>query len=83
MISMPNLTQSPISQSLTDAQRENLIELVSERYLQSMDGRDLERFFLDIQGEYLAEYTDAELLEEVDNVLDNEEYQEVLNAIVN
>ena len=78
---MPNLTQSPISQSLTEAQRENLIELVSERYLQSMDSRDLERFFLDVQSEYLSEYTDAELLEEVDNVLDNEEYQEVLAEI--
>jgi hypothetical protein len=46
-----------------------------------MDGRDLERFFLDIQGEYLAEYTDAELLGAVDDVLDEEEYNAILSEV--
>jgi len=81
MISMPNPTQSLTSQPLTEAQRENLIELITERYLDQMNGRDLERFFLDVQGEYLSGYTDSELLGEVDDVLDAEEYSAVVEDL--
>jgi hypothetical protein len=67
--------------TLTNDQREKLIELVAERYLDGMDVRDLERFFYDIQREYMQEYTDAELLSAVDDVTDSDEYEDILNEI--
>jgi hypothetical protein len=81
MISLPNTTKSPTSQTLTDEQREYLIDLVATRYLDGMDLRDLERFFHDSQSEFLAEYTDAELLGAVEDMTDEEEFNEVLNEI--
>jgi hypothetical protein len=81
MISLPTPTKSPISQSLTDEKREVLIELLAQRYLDSMSGRDLERFFLDIQAEYLREYTDAELIGEIEDYTTNEEFAELFNEI--
>jgi hypothetical protein len=67
---------------LTDEQRDRLIDLVATRYLDGMDLRDLERFFFDIQRDYLQEYTDEELLETVEDVTDEDEYNEVINEIV-
>ena len=81
MISMPNPTKSLTSQSLTVEQRDRLIDLVATRYLDGMDLRDLERFFFDIQAEYLKEYTDEELLGAVEDVTSEDEYNEVLNEI--
>jgi hypothetical protein len=81
MISMPNPTQSLTFQSLTAEQRERAIELVAERWLESMGGRDLERFFLDLQTEYLKEYTDDELLGAVEDVTSEDEYEEIFNEI--
>jgi len=81
MISMPNPTQSLTFQSLTAEQRERAIELVAERWLESMGGRDLERFFLDLQTEYLKEYTDEELLGAVEDVTSEDEYEEIFNEI--
>jgi ATP-dependent RNA circularization protein (DNA/RNA ligase family) len=66
---------------LTDEQRDRLIDLVATRYLDGMDLRDLERFFFDIQRDYLREYTDEELLETVEDVTDEDEYNEVINEI--
>jgi hypothetical protein len=66
---------------LTDEQRDRLIDLVATRYLDGMDLRDLERFFFDIQRDYLQEYTDEELLETVEDVTDEDEYNEVINEI--
>ena len=82
MISLPTPTKSQTSQSLTDEQRDRLIDLVATRYLDGMDLRDLERFFYDIQRDYLQEYTDEELLETVEDVTDEDEYNEVINEIV-
>jgi hypothetical protein len=81
MISMPNPTQSLTFQSLTAEQRERAIDLVAERWLESMGGRDLERFFLDLQTEYLKEYTDEELLGAVEDVTSEDEYEEIFNEI--
>jgi hypothetical protein len=81
MISLPTPTKSQTSQSLTDEQRDRLIDLVATRYLDGMDLRDLERFFYDIQRDYLQEYTDEELLETVEDVTDEDEYNEVINEI--
>jgi hypothetical protein len=82
MISMPNPTKSLTSQSLTVEQRDRLIDLVATRYLDGMDLRDLERFFFDIQSEYLKEYTDEELLGAVEDITDEDEYNEVINEVV-
>ena len=79
MISLPNKTKSPISQSLTDEKRAALIELLAQRYLDGMSGRDLERFFLDLQTEYLQEYTDAELIGEIEDMTSDEEFEELFN----
>ncbi len=78
---MPNPTQSLTFQSLTAEQRERAIDLVAERWLESMGGRDLERFFLDLQTEYLKEYTDEELLGAVEDVTSEDEYEEIFNEI--
>ena len=79
MISLPNPTQSPTSQSLTDEKRAALIDLLAQRYLDSMSGRDLERFFLDIQTEYLQDYTDNELISEIEDYTTDEEFEELIN----
>jgi hypothetical protein len=81
MISLPNPTQSPTSQPLTVEQRDYLIDLVAIRYLDSMNVKDLERFFYDIQRNYMQEYTDEELLGAVEDITDEDEYNEVLNEI--
>jgi hypothetical protein len=81
MISLPTPTQSLSSQSLTVEQRDRLIDLVATRYLDGMDYRDLERFFFDVQAEYLKEYTDQELLEVVEDVTGEDEYNEVLDEV--
>jgi len=76
------VTELPTSQSLTVEQRDRLIDLVATRYLDGMDVRDLERFFYDIQRDYMQEYTDEELLSAVDDVTDEDEYNEVINELV-
>ena len=79
MISLKTPTKSPTSQSLTDEKRAALIDLLAQRYLDSMSGRDLERFFLDIQTEYLQDYTDAELIEGIEDYTTEEEFQGLFN----
>jgi hypothetical protein len=79
MISLPNTTKSEIT--LTVEQRDYLIDLVAIRYLDGMNVKDLERFFYDIQRNYMQEYTDEELLDAVEDVTDEDEYNEVLNEI--
>jgi hypothetical protein len=66
---------------LTAEQRDRLIDLVAERYLDSMDLRDLERFFYDIQAEYLKDYNDEELLGAVEDVFQNDNIEEILNEL--
>ena len=79
MISLPTPTKSPISLSLTNDQREYISDLIATRYLDSMDNRDLERFFFDAQMEYLKEYTDAELVDALEDVTDEDEFDAAVN----
>ena len=79
MISLPTPTKSPISLSLTNDQREYISDLIATRYLDSMDNRDLERFFFDVQMEYLKEYTDAELVDALEDVTDEDEFDAAVN----
>jgi hypothetical protein len=83
MISLPatvTLIKSPTF-PFSIEQRERLIELIVERYLEHLDIRDLERFFLDVQTEYLTSYDDGELLSEVEDVTSEDEYEELINEI--
>jgi len=83
MISLPNKTKVLASQPLAYDQRSRLIEMVVESYLDNMSGRDLERFFSDVQSDYLSEYSDEELLQAVGETVSagNLEFQEFLNEI--
>jgi hypothetical protein len=81
MISLPTPTKLQTSQSLTDEKRAALIDLLAQRYLDSMSGRDLERFFLDIQTDYLQEYTDAELIGEIEDYTTEEEFAELFQNV--
>lgn len=67
---------------LSETQRETLAEFIALRYLDSMDLKDLERFFLDIQMDYLKDYTDAELIGEVEDLTDTEEFNAMLEVEV-
>ena len=79
MISLQTPTKFPISLSLTDEQREYISDLIATRYLDHMDSRDLERFFFDVQMDYLKEYTDDELVNALEDVTDEEEFDEAIN----
>ena len=48
------------------------------RYLESMDLKGLERFFIDIHYDTLADYSDEELIGEIEDMLDKEECAELL-----
>ncbi len=81
MISLPTPTISVTTQSLTPQKREALVELLAQRWLDQMDPRDLETFFLNTQADYLNDYTDAELIAEVEDNTSDEEFEEIINEI--
>jgi hypothetical protein len=81
MMTFPKtLTKSPTLE-LSIEQRERLIELVADRYLDQMDLRDLETFFLETQAQYLEDYSDQELLSEVEDLTSDFEYEEIINEL--
>jgi len=82
MISLPNPTKPPTSPSLTNSQRSRVRELIAERWLDGMEFCDLAEFFRDTQIDYLGEWSDAELIDEVGDLTSDEEYQEILMEIV-
>ena len=45
-----------------------------------MDMRDLERFFLDIQTDYLRDYSDEELIGEIEDVTSEEDFALIVNG---
>ena len=69
--------QTPVK-PLTEEQRERLESFVAEKYLDSLSNIDLERFFLEVQTQYLQDYTDTELLEEVENFVTKGELEEMI-----
>jgi len=79
MTSPATVTKSPTLPTLTEEQRARLTDFIANRYLDNMDGRDLEHFFYDIQMQYLGDYTDEELLGALEDVTNEDEYEEVLN----
>lgn len=64
---------------LSYEQRCDLIDKISQRYLESMDGRGLEQFFLDVNAELLSCYGDEELLTELSKLVDEDEFQEIMS----
>jgi len=81
MISLKTPTKSPILPNLNADQRYRLIEFIADRYLDSMGGRDLERFFLDVQRDYLQEYNDDELIGAMEDITNEDEYTEILEDL--
>jgi len=63
--------------SLTPEKRSALVEWLVERYLDGMSTRDLERFFIDIQLDYIGSYTDEELIGEIEDNTTEEEYAQL------
>ena len=80
MISLPTPMQPQTSQSLTPEKREGLIDLLVERYLDGMSVRDLALFFTDVQTEWLQGYSDGELLDALEDMMDEEEFQEAITS---
>jgi len=72
----------PLTSPLSEAQRETLAESIALRYLESMDLRDLERFFIDVQMQYLGDYTDEEMLAEIEDLTETEEFNAILEVEV-
>ena len=79
MISLQTPTQSPTSLSLEPKVRAELIEWLASHWLENMSGRDLERFFLDIQYDYLGSYSDEELVEEIIGNMGEETFMETFS----
>lgn len=82
MISLPNPTESQTLELSTE-RREQLKELLAERYLQNMGIRDLEAFFLEVTIDSLSSYADFELVEAAEDVSSEDEFQELLAEIAN
>lgn len=82
MISLKVPTQTPTVQLSSD-QRDGVAELLAQRYLDGMDIRDLERFFLEITIDAYSSYSDEELLGELEDMTDEQEFNELIEAIVN
>lgn len=78
MISLPNPNKTMTT--LTEDQRFRLVDFLAGRYLDNMSLKDLERFFLDIQVDYLREYSDEELLSELEDYTSEEELAELMEV---
>ena len=66
---------------MTDEQRFRLIEFIALRYLDNMDVDDLARFFRDMQCEYLQEYNDEELVNALEDITHEDEYDEIMEDL--
>ncbi len=78
MTSLANVTGSLTSGKLTEEQRKPLYEFIALKYLDGMDWKCLEEFFLDTQKEYLKDYTDDELISEIEDLVTEEEFEELM-----
>lgn len=78
MISLPN--PSKTMATLTEDQRFRLVDFLAERYLTLQSRETLERFFFDAQVEYLREYSDEELLGELEDFTTEDELEDLINS---
>ena len=79
MIALSPAMKSETLAQLTEEQRKYISELIAIRYLDGMSNRDLETFFLDAQRGYLDEYTTDELLTELSELVDEDEFDYAVN----
>jgi len=80
---MPQSTATPtapLTSPLSLTQRETLAEFIALKYLDSMSLGDLERFFLDVQMEYLGDYTDEEMIAEIEDMVETDEFNAMLEV---
>lgn len=83
MTSLATVTKSPTSANLTSEQRATLIEFLAKYWLDNVSMRDLEQFFLEVQTEYLQEYTNEELINEIEDVTSEEDFALIINGELN
>ena len=68
--------------SLSYTQRDELTHNLAYKMLESMDSDDLERYFLENQIDcYDKHYSDAELLAEVKDYYDEDEFSEIMTEL--
>ena len=79
MIALSPAMKSETLVQLTEEQRKYISELIAIRYLDGMSNRDLETFFLDAQRSCLDEYTTDELLSELVELVDEDEFDYAVN----
>lgn len=79
MTSVPTMTESLTLTPLTDDQRDSLAEVIVERYLDGMGVEELEQYFRDTQCDDLCDYSDEELLTELSDLVDEEEYNAAID----
>lgn len=60
--------------SLASEKRDALIEFLAKHWLDTVNTRDLERFFYDAQIDYLQSYSDEELISEIEDVMSEEDF---------
>ena len=65
---------------LTYEQRSRISEFLAEYWLNAMSLRDLERYFLEDNLEFLKGYADDELLQELEGLTDEEQYNQLLKG---
>jgi hypothetical protein len=65
---------------LTHEQRSRISEFLAEYWLNAMSLRDLERYFLEDNLEFLKGYADDELLQELEGLTDEEQYNQLLKG---
>ena len=81
MISLKTPTKSPTFPALNPDQRYRLIEFIADRYLDNMDVDFLARFFVEAQREYLQDYDDEELIGAMEDITDEDEFNEILEDL--
>ena len=79
MISAPIMTASLTLNPLTDIQRDSLAEIIVERYLDGMGVEELEQYFRDTQYDNLCDYSDEELITELSDLVDEEEFNAAID----
>ena len=73
------MTESLTLIPLTDDQRDSVCRVIVERYLDGMGVEELEQYFRDTQCDDLCDYSDEELLTELSDLVDEEEFNAALN----
>jgi hypothetical protein len=66
---------------LSPEQRKLAISFLAERFLDNMSLKDLECFFIETQEDYLADYTDQELVGTLEDYTTDDEFDSLLSPV--